>query len=72
MADETMHAVLVIDMDDATAEEIRCVIRAVRSSAVDSDCPGWPDQLAVLVRAGADALSEHVSHIVSDSRLQSA
>ena len=72
MADKTMHSVLVIDMDDATTDEIRCVIRAVRSSAARSDCEGWPDQLAVVVGDDADALSTHLGRIVSASRLRTA
>jgi hypothetical protein len=72
MTAETMHAVLVIDIDDATTEEVRCVIRAVRSSAASSDCAGWPDNLAVVVRSDADALSDHVARIVSASQLKTA
>jgi hypothetical protein len=68
MAAETIHAVLVID--DATTDDVRCVIRAVRSTAAESDCPAWPDKLAVIVRDAADELSEHVANIVSSSRLR--
>jgi hypothetical protein len=68
MADsERMHAVMVIDMDDATAEEIKCVIRAVRRSAARTDCPGWPDQLAVLVNEAADEVSERVERAVAEN-----
>lgn len=55
-----MHAVMVIDMDDATEDEIRCVLRAVRDSAARTACPGWPDEVAILVDARADDISERV------------
>jgi hypothetical protein len=67
-SDEKMHAVMVVDMDDATTEEIRCVIRAIRQCAARSDCPGWPDQLAVLVNATADEVSERVQDAVAEHR----
>jgi hypothetical protein len=67
-SDKRMHAVMVIDMDDATTEEIRCVVRAIRKSAARSDCPGWPDQLAVLVKDSADEISERVQHAVDEHR----
>jgi hypothetical protein len=66
--DEKMHAVMVIDMDDATADEIRCVVRAIRQSAARSDCPGWPDEVAILVNATADELSERVRRVVAEHR----
>lgn len=65
---DKMHAVMIIDMDGATADEIRCVVRAIRQSAARSDCPGWPDQLAILVDASADDISERVHVAVSAHR----
>jgi hypothetical protein len=67
-ADEKMHAVMVIDMDDATAAEIRCVVRAIRQSAARSECPGWPDQLAILVNASADEIADRVQVAVAEHR----
>jgi hypothetical protein len=66
--DAKMHALIVIDIDHATAAEIQCVIRAVRESAVKSKCPGWPDQLAVLVNATADEVSQRVRDAVVQHR----
>jgi hypothetical protein len=65
-AEEKMHAVMVIDMDDATADEIRCVVRAIRQSAARSECPGWPDQLAILVDESADDITKRVQAVVAE------
>jgi hypothetical protein len=69
-ADDRLHAVMVIDMDDATAAEIQCVVKAVRESAARSGCPGWPDQLAVLVNASADDIMKRVQIAVDEHRYQ--
>lgn len=63
-----MHAVMVIDMVDATADEIRCVIRAVRASAARSHCEGWPDEIAVLVGDAADDVTARVATAVAEQR----
>jgi hypothetical protein len=72
MTVETIHAVLVIDIEEATADEVRCVLRAVRSTAAHSDCRAWPEEMAVIAGKDADDLAEHVAHIVSGSRLRTA
>jgi hypothetical protein len=58
--DERHHAVMIIDMPNATTDEIQKVFRAVRDAATKSDAPGWPDDLAVLVGDVAAEFSERV------------
>jgi hypothetical protein len=58
--DERQHAVLIIDMPAATADEIQTVFRAVRECATESGAPGWPEDLAVLVGAPAAEISARV------------
>jgi hypothetical protein len=61
MADEErQHAVLIIDMPNATADEIQTVFRAVRECATNSEAAGWPEDLAVLVGDVATEFSERV------------
>jgi hypothetical protein len=62
--DERQHAVMIIDMPNATADEIQTVFRAVRECATKSDAPGWPEDLAVLVGDVAVDLSERVREAI--------
>jgi hypothetical protein len=58
--DERQHAVLIIDMPNATPDEIQTVFRAVRECATKSEAAGWPEDLAVLVGDVATEFSERV------------
>jgi hypothetical protein len=62
--DERHHAVMIIDMPNATADEIQTVFRAVRECATKSDEPGWPEDLAVLVGDVAADFSERVKEAI--------
>jgi hypothetical protein len=68
MADgERQHAVMIIDMPNATADEIQTVFRAVRECATQSTAPGWPEDLAVLVGDVAAEFSERVRDAIERS-----
>jgi len=67
--DERQHAILIIDMPDATADEIQTVFRAVRECATESDAPGWPEKLAVLVGDPAADISVRVRSAIEHARV---
>jgi hypothetical protein len=65
MADDArQHAVMIIDMPSATADEIQTVFRAVRECATNSDATGWPEDLAVLVGDVAAEFSQRVREAI--------
>jgi hypothetical protein len=55
---------MIIDMPDATADEIQAVFRSVRECAASGGAPGWPEDLAVLVGDAATEISEHVQRAI--------
>jgi hypothetical protein len=65
--DERQHAVMIIDMPNATADEIQTVFRAVRECAAESDEPGWPEDLAVLVGDAATEISEQARQAIEQT-----
>jgi hypothetical protein len=69
MADDgRQHAVMIIDMPDATADEIQAVFRSVRECAASGDSAGWPEDLAVLVGEAATEISEQVQRAIKQSQ----
>jgi hypothetical protein len=66
--DERQHAVMIIDMPNASAEEIQTVFRSVRECAAQTEAPGWPEDLAVLVGDAAVDISERVRLAVAANR----
>jgi hypothetical protein len=69
MADDgRQHAVMIIDMPNASADEIQTVFRSVRECAAQTEAPGWPEDLAVLVGDAAVDISERVRLAVAANR----
>jgi hypothetical protein len=66
--DERQHAVMIIDMPDASADEIQTVFRSIRECAAQTDAPGWPEDLAVLVGDAATEISDRVGRAIEESR----
>jgi hypothetical protein len=67
-SDERQHAVMIIDMPAATADEVQAVFRAVRECAAQSDDVKWPEDFAVLVGAPAVDISERVRDAIESAR----
>jgi hypothetical protein len=65
--DERQHAVMIIDMPNASADEIQTVFRSVRECAAQTDAPGWPEDLAVLVGDAATEISDRVRQAIEES-----
>jgi hypothetical protein len=65
--DERQHAVMIIDMPNASADEIQTVFRSIRECAAQTEEPGWPEDLAVLVGDAATEISDQVRQAIEQS-----
>ena len=70
--DDRQHAVMIIDMPNATADEIQTVFRAVRECAAESENPGWPEDLAVLIGDAATEISEQARRAIEQARFSAS
>ena len=70
--DDRQHAVMIIDMPNATADEIQTVFRAVRECAAESENPGWPEDLAVLIGDAATEISEQARRAIEQAHFSAS
>jgi hypothetical protein len=62
---------MIIDMPNATSEEIQAVFRSIRECAAQGEVDAWPEHLAVLVGDAATEISERAREAIAQRKIPS-